>query len=65
MKSWIIDFKLPQLSAAKYWHSVSVQAPDLGLAVKRGWAEIKKRPGVKGKRLKEATISISIIEGTE
>jgi hypothetical protein len=57
-KNYVVDFKLPQLSASHYWHSVEVKASNIGLAVNRAWAEIKKRPAVKGRRLKEASIQI-------
>jgi hypothetical protein len=57
-RNWIVDFKLPQLSASHYWHSVEVEASNIGLAVNRAWAEIKKRPAVKGRRIKDAQISI-------
>ena len=56
-KKWIIDFKLPQLSESRYWQSVEVEAANLGLAINRAWAIVKTRPAVKGKRIKEATIS--------
>jgi hypothetical protein len=59
-KSWTIDFKLPQLAAGHYWQSTTVEAPDLGLAIKRAWAEVKKRPSVKGKRIKQATIAVTV-----
>jgi hypothetical protein len=64
-KQWIVDFKLMQLSASHYWHSTEVEAPDIGLAVKRAWAIIKKKPAVKGKRLKEAQITIRLADNTE
>lgn len=57
-KNYVVDFKLPQLSASHYWHSVEVKASNIGLAVNRAWAEIKKRPAVKGRRLKEASIQV-------
>jgi hypothetical protein len=61
-KEWIVDFKLMQLSASHYWHSVQVEAPDIGMAVKRAWALVKKKPQVKGKRLKEASVTIRLVE---
>ncbi len=60
IKKWVVNFKLPQLSASHYYHSVMVDAPDVGLAIRRAWQEIKKRPAVKGKRIKEATVTIGL-----
>lgn len=57
-KNWIVDFKLPQLSASHYWHSVEVSASNIGLAINRAWAEVKKRPHVKGRRISEAQILV-------
>lgn len=57
-KNWIVDFKLPQLSASHYWFSVEVEASNVGLAVNRAWAEVKKRPAVKGRRIKDAQITV-------
>ena len=57
-KTFMVEFKLPQLSASHYWHVVEVTAPSIGRAVDLGFKEIKKRPAVKGKRLKEATIGV-------
>lgn len=59
-KNWVVDFKLPQLSASHYWHSVEVKADSVGLAVNKAWKEVKKRPSVKGRRIKEAQIQIRI-----
>lgn len=62
IKNWEISFKLEQLAAAHYWQSTTVEAPDLGLAIKRAWAIVKKRPAVKGKRVKTGSVSFKILE---
>jgi hypothetical protein len=60
MKTWTINFKLPQLAAAHYWQSAQVEAPDIGRAVTKAWQVVKKRPAVKGKRIKEFTVTGAI-----
>lgn len=57
-KTYIVDFKLPQLAAKSYWQSTEVEASNVGLAINRAWAIVKKRPAVKGRRIKEATITV-------
>lgn len=61
-KTWVVDFKIPQLSASHYWQSTEVKASNVGLAINRAWAIVKARPIVKGKRIKEATITIRLEE---
>lgn len=59
-KTWIANFKFPQLSASHYWQSVQVDAPTLEIAFKKAWREVKKRPAVKGKRLKQITVTFEV-----
>lgn len=55
-KNWVVNFTLPQLSASHHWHSTEVKAANIGLAVNRAWAVIKKKQSVKGRRLEEFRI---------
>ena len=57
-KTYIVDFKLTELAAKSYWQSVEVTASNIGLALNRAWTEVKKRPAVKGRRVKKASVSI-------
>jgi len=60
-KTWSITFKLPELSASHYWHNVSVDAANVGLAINRAWAEVKKRPAVKGRRVKMGEVKFEVL----
>lgn len=62
-KAWVVNFKLPNLAASHYWQSVEIDAPDIGMAIKKAWAEVKKRPAVKGRRIKEAQITVNLATG--
>ena len=64
-KTFICDFKLPQLSASHYWYSVEVVANNIGRALDLAFKDVRKRPAVKGKRLKEATVSIREVTSGE
>lgn len=55
-KTYIFDFKLPQLAAAHYWQSVTVEANNLEQGLKFAYRELRKRPLVKGKSLKSGEI---------
>lgn len=59
-KSFIITFKLPSLPSAHTWQSATVEASDIGLAIKRAWNIIKKRPIVKGRRIKQGEVKFEI-----
>lgn len=58
MKKYSVNFKLREVPASKYYQSVTVVANNIGLAVNRAWAEVKKRDGVKGRRIKNVDISV-------
>lgn len=60
-KEYSVTFKLPQLPAAHCWQNTTVTAANFGNAANRAWAIIKKRPIVKGRRLKNTDIKIEII----
>lgn len=62
MKKFSVTFKLPQLAASRTWNSTEVEAPDMGLALRRAWQDLRKRPHIKGKRLKQATITLEEME---
>jgi hypothetical protein len=57
-KVYTVNFKLMELSASHYWQSTQVEAPSIGRAVDLAWKVVKQRPVVKGKRLKNATITV-------
>lgn len=59
-KTYVINFKLEQLPAAHYWQSAEVEATDLGQAVKKAFAIVKKRPAVKGRRIKTGSITFEV-----
>jgi hypothetical protein len=66
MKKYSVNFKLREVPASKYYQSATVEASSIGLAVNRAWAEVKKRDGIKGKRIKNAEISVyQLIEAEE
>lgn len=58
-KTWDLGFTINSLPAAHHFQFVTVNASNVGLAVNRGWAEIKKRPHVKGRRVEMGKISFS------
>jgi hypothetical protein len=60
-KEYSITFKLPDLSASHFWHNVTVNATSLEQALKFAYRELKKRPAVKGKRLKSGEIKFELI----
>lgn len=62
-KNWTITFYVEQLAAAHAWQSTTVDASDLGLAIKRAWAIVKKRPAVKGRRVKSGSVKFTLNEG--
>lgn len=62
MKQWIVNFKFKEAVASRYFQSTTVTAANIGLAVNRAWAIVKQREGVKGKRLKNVDISISLMQ---
>lgn len=64
-KQWLVNFKLKEIAASKYYQSASVEASDLGLAVRRAWAIVKKREGVKGKRLRNVDISVEELKESD
>lgn len=59
MKKWIVNFKLKEVAASKYYQSATVEASDMGLAVKRAWSMVKKREGVKGRRINSVDITVN------
>jgi len=62
MKKYSVNFKLREVPASKYYQSATVEASNVGLAVNRAWAEVKKRDGIKGKRIKNVDISVYQLE---
>lgn len=63
-KTWIVNFKLKELSASHWWQSVQVDASNIGLAINRGWAVVKTRPAVKGKRINKVEITAEICQNS-
>jgi hypothetical protein len=59
-KKFIATVKVPQLAASHYYHSTPVEAASIELALKRAWQIIKKRPHVKGKRIKQVQITLDL-----
>lgn len=59
-KKWNILFRVNELPAAHAEQFVSIDAANLGLAINRGWTEIKKRQNVKGKRVKSGRITFHV-----
>lgn len=59
-KNFNVTMKFPQASASRHWQSTDVQASNFGLAANRAWQTIKGRQGIKGKRLKSVTITITL-----
>lgn len=57
-KTWIVNFKLKELSSSHYWQSAEVEATNVGLAVNRAWSIVKARPAVKGKRVNRVEITV-------
>lgn len=64
-KTFLITFKLPQLSASHYYHVVEITASGLGRAVDLGYKEVRKRKAVKGKRIDQAEISVKEVKPSE
>jgi len=64
-KRWNIRFLIYELPAAHAEQFVSVEAANMGLALNRGWAEVKKRAGVKGKRFRTGKITFSLEDGKD
>ena len=62
MKRFSVIAELNDLLVKNRVQCVTVAAGNIGLAAKRGWEAIKKRDGVKGKRIKKAKFSIVMVE---
>ena len=55
-KTFVVTFKLKELSASHYYHAVTVSANNVGRAIDLAWKEVKQRPSVKGKRIKKGEV---------
>lgn len=64
-KKFNVTMKFPEASASRHWQATTVEASNFGLAANRAWGEIKTRQGIKGKRLKTVTITITMEENYE
>lgn len=64
-KDWTISFHINELPAAHCEQAVTVKAGNIGLAVNRAWAEVKKRSVVKGRRVKSGRILFYVNEESE
>lgn len=62
IKRWNILFTFPKLSAAHAQQFATVEAPNLGGAIKKAFDQVKKKQGVKGARIREGKISFSVEE---
>lgn len=62
MKRISITLHSESLPAAHAFHSVEVEASNLAAAIAKGTRELLKRDHVKGKRLKEFTLTIERLE---
>lgn len=61
-KKFNVTMKFPEASASRHWQATTVDASNFGLAANRAWQEIKTRQGIKGKRLKNVTINVQLLE---
>ena len=59
-KKFTVIAHIPQLVSHRSYHSTTVVAGDFGLAAHRGFTKIKKMEGVKGKRIKEVTLKVTL-----
>ena len=64
-KRYNVQFEFRELSASHYRHFASVEAANLGLAINRAWAEVKKNQHVKGRRLSEGKITFTVEKGED
>jgi hypothetical protein len=59
MKTFSVSVFFPEVKPAHAaWQSASSAATEIGVAVSRALSEIRERPGIKGKRIKEAQITV-------
>lgn len=61
-KLYNIRFLFPKVKAAYAEQFVSIAAGNLGMAVNRGFAQVKTRKGVKGARISEGKITFTTEE---
>jgi hypothetical protein len=60
-KTWDLVFTLNELPAAHAQQVIcGIEAANLGLAVNRGFTEIKKRPNVKGRRIRSGRLTFTV-----
>ena len=62
-KTWSVTFELKELPASHTWHSATVEASNIGLAINRAWAEVKTRHAVKGRRISYGKVMFEILKG--
>jgi hypothetical protein len=61
MKTFLIEAYFPEAIAHRAHQSCRKEATTLPLAVKRGIEELLKRNGVKGKRIHNARITVTVL----
>ena len=62
MKQISLTLYSDQLPAAHAYHSTQAEGSSLTVAVSRGLRELLKRDHVKGKRLREFTLRVEVLE---
>lgn len=65
MKAFAVVAEINEALVKHRIQAVTVKASGLGMAAHKAWQEIKKRDGVKGKRLSKLKLSIVAIEEQE
>lgn len=65
MKRISLTLHADSLPAAHAWHSVEVEGSTIATAVAKGVRELLKRDHVKGKRLREFTLTVERLGDSE
>jgi hypothetical protein len=57
-KTFYVEYEFPELPGGVMYQNVRIEASDIGLACHRGLKEIRKRKGVKGRRISTAKVRV-------
>jgi hypothetical protein len=63
MASFAVSFTFPELPGGYAYQQVRAEAGNFDTAVSRAFKEVKKRKGVKGRRI--TTVKIAVVKVTE
>lgn len=62
MKRFMCDFSFPDLPSGKMYATEIGEGGDVGNAVNDAFKKVKKRPAIKGRRIKTVKISVTFMD---